>query len=271
MAQRMARIERGEQTVVGVNKWTDGLASPLMGGEDGGVFRADPAAAEAALASLAETRRKRDAGKVRAALAELEACARGGKPIMEASIACALARVTTGEWAGTLRQVWGEYRAQTGVAGARIADGDGWAALRARVDQHVATTGRRPRLLVGKPGLDGHSNGAEMIAVAAKDAGFEVIYAGIRLEPAAIAATAVQEDVDVIGLSVLSGSHVELAAAVLHELEVRGGKGTPVVLGGTVPKGDHERLRELGVQQIFTPSDFRLVDVVGSLLDLCST
>jgi (2R)-ethylmalonyl-CoA mutase len=270
MAARMARIERGEQVVVGVNKWTDGLPSPLVGGEDGGVFRADPAAAEAALASLAETRRTRDAGKVRAALAELEACARGGKPIMEASIACALARVTTGEWAGTLRAVWGEYRAQTGVAGARIADGDGWAALRARVDQHVAATGRRPRLLVGKPGLDGHSNGAEMIAVAAKDAGFEVIYAGIRLEPAAIAATAVQEDVDVIGLSVLSGSHVELAAAVLHELEARGGKGTPVVLGGTVPKGDHERLRQLGVQQIFTPSDFRLVDVVGELLTLAT-
>jgi (2R)-ethylmalonyl-CoA mutase len=270
MAARMARIERGEQVVVGVNRWTEGLPSPLMGGDDGGVFRADPGAAEAALASLAETRRKRDAGKVRAALAELEACARGGKPIMEASIACALARVTTGEWAGTLRQVWGEYRAQTGVAGARIADGDGWTALRARVDQHVAATGRRPRLLVGKPGLDGHSNGAEMIAVAAKDAGFEVIYAGIRLEPAAIAATAVQEDVDVIGLSVLSGSHVELAAAVLHELEARGGKGTPVVLGGTVPKGDHERLRQLGVQQIFTPSDFRLVDVVGELLTLAT-
>jgi (2R)-ethylmalonyl-CoA mutase len=270
MAQRMARIERGEQTVVGVNKWTEALPSPLMGGEDGGVFRADPAAAEAALASLAETRRTRDAGKVRAALAELEACAKAGKPVMEASIACALARVTTGEWAGTLRSVWGEYRAQTGVAGARIADGDGWAALRSRVDAQVARTGRRPRLLVGKPGLDGHSNGAEMIAVAAKDAGFEVIYAGIRLEPAAIAATAVQEDVDVIGLSVLSGSHVELAAAVLHELEARGGKGTPVVLGGTVPAGDHERLRQLGVHRIFTPSDFRLVDVVGALLDLCA-
>jgi (2R)-ethylmalonyl-CoA mutase len=270
MAARMARIERGEQTVVGVNKWTEGLPSPLMTGDDGGVFRADPAGAEAALASLAETRKRRDPGKVRAALAELEACAKAGKPVMEASIACALARVTTGEWAGTLRNVWGEYRAQTGVAGARIADGDGWAALRARVDAQVAKTGRRPRLLVGKPGLDGHSNGAEMIAVAAKDAGFEVIYAGIRLEPAAIAATAVQEDVDVIGLSVLSGSHVELAAAVLQELEARGGKGTPVVLGGTVPKGDHERLRELGVKQIFTPSDFRLVDVVGSLLDLAT-
>jgi len=118
MAQRMARIERGEQIVVGANKWTDGLPSPLMGGDDGGVFRADPAAAEAALASLAETRRKRDAGKVRAALADLEACARAGKPVMEASIACALARVTTGEWACTLRTVWGEYRAQTGVSGA---------------------------------------------------------------------------------------------------------------------------------------------------------
>ena len=115
MAQRMARIERGEQTVVGVNKWTEALPSPLMGGEDGGVFRADPAAAEAALASLAETRRKRDAGKVRAALAELEACAKAGKPVMEASIACALARVTTGEWAGTLRQVWGEYREPTSI------------------------------------------------------------------------------------------------------------------------------------------------------------
>ncbi len=270
MAQRMARIERGEQVVVGVNKWTEGLPSPLTTGEDGGVFHADPAAAEAALASLAETRKRRDAAKVRAALAELEACARAGKPVMEASIACALARVTTGEWAGTLRQVWGEYRAQTGVSGARIADGEGWGALRSRVEAHVAKTGRRPRLLVGKPGLDGHSNGAEMIAVAAKDAGFEVIYAGIRLEPAAIAATAVQEDVDVVGLSVLSGSHVELARAVLAELEARGGKGTPVVLGGIVPKGDHAALRALGVQQIFTPTDFRLVDVVGSLLDLCA-
>jgi (2R)-ethylmalonyl-CoA mutase len=164
--------------------------------------------------------------------------------------------------------VWGEYRAQTGVQGARIADGDGWAALRERVEQHVAATGRRPRLLVGKPGLDGHSNGAEVIAVAAKDAGFEVIYAGIRLEPAAIAQTAVQEAVDVVGLSVLSGSHVELAKAVLAELKVRGGSDVAVVLGGTVPAADHAPLRELGVRRVFTPSDYKLVDVVGSLLDL---
>ncbi len=269
MALRMARIERGDQTVVGVNKWTEGLPSPLVAGDDGGVFKVDPAAVEAAFASLEQTRKRRDAGKAKDALARLEAAARAGEPIMELSIQCALARVTTGEWAGTLRKVWGEYRAQTGVQGARIADGDGWTALRARVEQHVAKTGRRPRLLVGKPGLDGHSNGAEVIAVAAKDAGFEVIYAGIRLEPAAIAATAVQEAVDVVGLSVLSGSHVELAKAVLEELRARGGSDVAVVLGGTVPVSDHAGLRDLGVRRIFTPSDFRLVDVVGALLDLC--
>ena len=273
MAARMARIESGAQTVVGVNKWTEGLPSPLVGGDDGGVFRGDPGAADAALASLAETRARRNPARVRAVLAELEAAARAGAPIMEASIACALARVTTGEWAGTLRGVWGEYRAQTGVQGARgtiLGDGDDWAALRARVDAYVATSGRRPRLLVGKPGLDGHSNGAEVIAVAARDAGFEVIYAGIRLEPAAIAAVAVQEAVDVIGLSVLSGSHVELAAAVMSELRARGGSDVAVVLGGTVPAHDHAALHELGIQRVFTPSDFKLVNVVGELLDLVS-
>jgi ethylmalonyl-CoA mutase len=269
MAQRMARIERGDQVVVGVNKWTDALPSPLVGGDDGGVFKADPTAVDAAFASLEQTRKRRDNAKATAALADLEAKARAGEPIMEASIQCALARVTTGEWAGTLRNVWGEYRAQTGVQGARIADGDGWAALRQRVEAHVAKSGRRPRLLVGKPGLDGHSNGAEVIAVAAKDAGFEVIYAGIRLEPAVIAQTAVQEAVDVVGLSVLSGSHVELAKAVLEELRARGGGDVAVVLGGTVPVSDHDSLRSLGVKRIFTPSDYRLVDVVGALLDLC--
>jgi len=268
MAARMARIERGEQIVVGVNKWNEGLPSPLVTGDDGGVFKGDPAGVDAAFGSLADTRKRRDANKVRAALARLEAAARAGEPLMELSIECALARVTTGEWAGTLRGVWGEYRAQTGVQGARIADGEGWTALRERVEAHVAKTGRRPRLLVGKPGLDGHSNGAEVIAVAAKDAGFEVIYAGIRLEPAAIAEVAVQEAVDVVGLSVLSGSHVELARSVLGELRARGAGDIAVVLGGTVPASDHAALRELGVRRIYTPSDYRLVDVVGSLLEL---
>ncbi len=267
MAARMGRIERGEQIVVGVNKWTEALPSPLVGGEDGGVFRADPAAADEARASLAHTRATRDPDRVRAALAVLEAEARAGRPIMEASITCALARVTTGEWASALRSVWGEYRAATGIAGASISGGvEGWDALRAR----VSALPRRPKLLVGKPGLDGHSNGAEVIAVAARDAGFEVIYAGIRLDPAAIAATAVQEDVDVIGLSVLSGSHLELTAAVLAELVERGAGDTPVVVGGTVPKSDHAELARMGVKRVFTPADYRLVDIVGALVDLCS-
>ncbi|MFT3698153.1 MAG: protein meaA [Kofleriaceae bacterium] len=268
MAARMSRIEAGEQIVVGVNKWTEALPSPLVGG-DGGIFEVDKDASGNALASLAATRAKRDPERAAAALKELEQLARAGKPIMEASIACALARVTTGEWANTLRGVWGEYRAETGVNGAHLGEsGDAWRVLRERVEAQVATTGRRPRLLVGKPGLDGHSNGAEVIAVAARDAGFEVIYAGIRLEPAAIAAVAVQEAVDVIGLSVLSGSHVELAGAVIDELKARGGAQIAVVLGGTVPAKDHEVLRALGVRRVFTPSDFRLVDIVGELLTL---
>jgi ethylmalonyl-CoA mutase len=266
MAARMARIERGEQIVVGVNRWTDGLPSPLVGGDDGGVFRGDPAAAEQALAALAATRARRDAGRAAAALAALEAAARAGQPIMEASIECALARVTTGEWTAVLRGVWGEYRAETGVAGAQIGGGEGWEALRAR----VARLPRRPKLLVGKPGLDGHSNGAEVIAVAARDAGFEVIYAGIRLEPAAIAQAAVHEDVDLVGLSVLSGSHVELAAAVIAELRARGAGDLPVVVGGVVPASDHAELARIGVVRVFTPSDYKLIDVVGALIDLCA-
>ncbi|CAN5701773.1 methylmalonyl-CoA mutase family protein [soil metagenome] len=267
MAARMSRIERGEQTVIGVNKYIEALPSPLVGGDDGGVFRADPAAADEARASLAATRANRDSSKAAAALAELTRCARAGAPIMEASIQCALVRVTTGEWAGALRDIWGEYRAQTGVAGASIASSaEGWADVRAK----VAALPRRPKLLVGKPGLDGHSNGAEVIAVAARDAGFEVVYAGIRLSPAAIASTAVQEGVDIIGLSVLSGSHVELTAAVLSELAQRGGSDIPVVLGGTVPKSDHAELLRLGVKRVFTPSDYRLVDIVSELVDLAA-
>jgi (2R)-ethylmalonyl-CoA mutase len=164
-----------------------------------------------------------------------------------------------------LRGVWGDYRAETGVAGARVATGGSWDGVRDK----LAALPRRPKLLVGKPGLDGHSNGAEVIAVAARDAGFEVVYGGIRLEPAAIAATAVQEDVDVVGLSVLSGSHVELARAVIDELRARGGGDIPVVLGGTVPAHDLPALREAGVARVFTPKDYKLVDIVDALVELC--
>jgi (2R)-ethylmalonyl-CoA mutase len=267
LAARTARIERGEQVVIGVNRWTEALRSPLVGGDDGGVFRADPGAAEQALAALAATRARRDAARVAAALAGLEVAARAGQPLMEASIECALARVTTGEWAATLRGVWGEYRARTGVTGARLGTGDSWDALRAR----VAALPRRPKILVGKPGLDGHSNGADVIAVAARDAGCEVIYAGIRLAPAAIAQTAAQEDVDLIGLSVLSGSHLELTAAVMAELRARDAGDIPVVVGGVIPARDHAELARLGVRCIFTPSDYQLTEIVGVLIDLCAT
>jgi (2R)-ethylmalonyl-CoA mutase len=266
MAARMARIERGEHIVVGVNRWTDGLPSPLVTG-DGGVFRVEPAAAEQALAALAQVRARRDGARVNAALAALEAAARAGQPIMDASIECALARVTTGEWAEALRRVWGEYRAETGVSGARLGVGEGWDTLRAR----VASLPRRPKLLIGKPGLDGHSNGAEVIAVAARDAGFEVVYAGIRLAPAAIAQAAVEEDVDVVGLSVLSGSHLELTAAVVAELRARGAGDIPVVVGGVVPAHDHAELARIGVRRVFTPSDYKLTEIVGALVELCAT
>ena len=267
MAQRMGRIERGEQVVVGVNKWTDGLPSPLVGGDDGGVFRAPPTT-DQAIRSLEHTRANRDAARVTAAIDRLVATARTGEPIMEVSIECALARVTTGEWAGALRGVWGEYREATGIAGAQLAGSGGdWDALRAR----VAALPRRPKLLVGKPGLDGHSNGAEVIAVAARDAGFEVVYAGIRLEPAAIARTAVQEDVDVIGLSVLSGSHLELSKAVIDELRALGAGDVPVILGGTIPAADHDELRRIGVARVFTPADYKLVEIIRAIADLAAT
>ncbi len=263
MAARMGRIERGEQVVVGVNQWTDGLPSPLVGGPDGGVFQIDHAAIEAAVGAVERVRKDRDHARATAAIEALVAKARAGEAIMEASIECALARVTTGEWAGALRGVWGEYRAATGIAGAQVAS-TGWDEIRARVN----ALPRRPKLLVGKPGLDGHSNGAEVIAVAARDAGFEVVYAGIRLEPAAIAQVAVEEAVDVVGLSVLSGSHLELTKAVLAELRARGGGDIAVIVGGTIPASDHAALRALGVARVFTPADYKLIDIVNSIIDL---
>ncbi|HTJ41892.1 MAG TPA: protein meaA [Kofleriaceae bacterium] len=269
MAARMGRIDRGEQVVVGVNKWTEGLASPLVGGEDGGVFRVDSAAADEARAALAATVARRDAARVRAALAALEDAARSGSNLMEPSIECALARVSTGEWAGTLRRVFGEYRALTGVDGASLSlDAARTAALRDRIGAFATARGRRPRVVIGKPGLDGHSNGAEVIAVAARHAGFDVVYAGIRLAPDEIAVSAIEEDADLIGISVLSGSHVELTRDLMEALDKHGGAGIPVVVGGIIPRGDHETLISLGAKRVFTPSDYQLVDVMERMLEV---
>ncbi|MEZ4402445.1 MAG: protein meaA [Kofleriaceae bacterium] len=269
MTDRMTRIGSGAQVVVGVNQWTDGLPSPLTTGADGGMFQLDPAFVDEALAGLAATRRRRDPARVAATLAALAAAARAGDNLMEPSIACALARVTTGEWADALRAVFGEYRAVTGVDGQVLDLGAARAAeLRARVEAFVARRGRRPRLVIGKPGLDGHSNGAEVIAVAARQAGWDVVYAGIRLTPDAIAVSAVEEDADLIGMSILSGSHLALTEQLVAALAARGGADIPVVIGGIVPKPDVAALEAMGVRAVFTPSDFELGQVVERMLDV---
>ncbi len=269
MAERMTRIGSGQQVVVGVNKWTEALPSPLVGGDDGGVFKVDDAAVGDALRALDETRKRRDAGRVREALARLAEAARSGAPLMEPSIECALARVTTGEWADTLRGVFGEYRAQTGVDGQRLDVDEARASrLRARIEAFAAARGHRPRLVVGKPGLDGHSNGAEVIAVAARHAGFDVVYSGIRLTPEEIAQSAVEEDADLIGASILSGSHVELTRQLVGALRAAGGGDIPLVIGGIIPRHDIAALEELGVRKVFTPSDYELGDVMERMMDV---
>jgi ethylmalonyl-CoA mutase len=270
MATRRSRIESGEEIVVGVNRYTDGLESPLTTGSDGGLFSVDPDEAAQTMAALKRTRSERDPERVKASLAILQHAAENGDSLMEASIECAIARVTTGEWATTLRGVLGEYRASTGVQGQHLhLPGQSQSLLQQRVAAHLEMTGHRPRLLVGKPGLDGHSNGAEMIAVAAADIGFEVIYAGIRSTPEELAQVALEEAVDIIGLSVLSGSHLELAEALMACLKARGIlDDLQVVLGGIVPKSDIPKLHDLGISRVFTPSDYQLSEVLGGLLDL---
>jgi (2R)-ethylmalonyl-CoA mutase len=269
-AERLARINRGEITVVGRNRWTDGLPSPLVTGDDGGLFRFDARSAAETLDMLRATKARRSQAEVDAALRRLCDAATAGENLMPASIECARRRVTTGEWADTLRAVFGEYRPATGVEGQQLGlGGDRVDAVRARVAAWGETHGGRPRMVVGKPGLDGHSNGSEMIAVAARDAGFEVIYGGIRWTVPEIVKSAVDEDAAVLGLSVLSGAHVEIARAVHEELARHGvADAIPVVLGGIVPEADVEALRSLGVRAVFTPKDFDLMAVMDRILDV---
>ena len=270
MAERMSDINRGDLIVVGVNKWKDGVDSPLLTGEDGGLFKVDPASANQTLTSLADTKSRRDSARVAAALEALRTAAREGTNMMEPSIECALARVTTGEWADALREVFGEYRPVTGVDGQKLSlDGARVDALRARTSSFAEANGHRPRIVVGKPGLDGHSNGAEMIAVSARHTGFDVVYSGIRLTPDEIVRSAVDEDADVIGVSILSGSHVELADQIMRSLSEAGAADEiPVVFGGIIPQDDFDVLREKGVKRIFTPADFELIDVMERIMDI---
>jgi (2R)-ethylmalonyl-CoA mutase len=269
-AERLARINSNETVVVGRNRWTDGLPSPLLTGHDGGIFRIDPASARETLDALAATRARRAPQGVEAALRALRDAATSGTNLVPASIACARARVTTGEWADTLRAVFGEYRPATGVEGQRLAlEGVRVETVRARAAAWTARHGNPPRLVVGKPGLDGHSNGSEMIAVAARHAGFEVIYGGIRMSVPEIVQSAVEEDASVLGLSVLSGAHVEIATLVLDELGRHGVReAIPVVLGGIVPDDDVPVLERLGVRAVFTPKDYDLMAVIDRVLDV---
>ena len=271
-ASRLAAITAGEQIVVGVNRYTETAPSPLTTGDDGGFMTVDPGAEQDQVDRLAAWRRQRDAGAVATALSELEAAARAGANIMPPSIACAHAGVTTGEWGQVLRKVFGEYRAPTGVAGARAElRADAFAPVQQAVEAASRRLGRRLKMLVGKPGLDGHSNGAEQIAVAARDSGFEVVYEGIRLTPARIANTALEEGVHVVGLSILSGSHLPLVGEVLERMRKLGLSGVPVVVGGIIPPQDAEALKAAGVARVYTPKDYEIARIMADIVELVAT
>jgi (2R)-ethylmalonyl-CoA mutase len=267
-AARRARIESGEEVVVGVNRFETTEPSPLTADLDSAIQTADPEAERQAVASVQAWRGQRDPEEVDAALQRLAADAKSGANLMAATLAAARAGATTGEWAGTLREVFGEFRAPTGVSGA-VGVADAGADL-TRVRELVRRTGEelggRLRLLVGKPGLDGHSNGAEQVAVRARDAGFEVVYQGIRLTPEQIVAAAVAEDVHCVGLSILSGSHMELVPDVLGRMREQGLDDVPVIVGGIIPGSDARRLKELGVAEVFTPKDFSLTEVMAAIV-----
>jgi ethylmalonyl-CoA mutase len=264
-ARRVEAIERGEQIVVGVNRFTETEPSPLAAGE-GAILTVSPEVEAEQIAKLNEWRAARDPKAVTAALADLRRAAQGSVNIMPASIACAKAGVTTGEWGEVLRQGFGEYRAPTGVSHAARNDCQGIDDLRAEVDRMTKKLGRRPKILVGKPGLDGHSNGAEQVAVRARDAGMEVVYDGIRLTPAEIVDAARAKDVHVVGLSILSGSHMPLVKDVVARLRDAGLDGVPVVVGGIIPPDDAAELMESGVAAIYTPKDFELNQVMSDVL-----
>ena len=268
-AARRGKVESGEDVVVGVNMFTTTEPSPLTSDLETAIQYVDPAVEAAAVERIAAWRAARDDAEVAAVLAELRRAARTTENLVPATLACARAGVTTGEWSWALREEFGEYRAPTGVSGV-VGVGPLTGEL-ATVRSAVAATndelGAHLRMLVGKPGLDGHSNGAEQIAVRARDAGFEVVYQGIRLTPAQIVSAAVEEDVDVVGLSILSGSHLELVPMVLEGLRSAGLADVPVVVGGIIPEADERTLLEWGVAAVFTPKDYDATAIMAKVLD----
>ena len=271
-AERLGRIERGEQIVVGVNKFTETEPSPLTSGGIDAILTVAPKVERAAIDRLKAWKAGRDGKSVEKALADLVRAAKDGANVMPASIAAARAGVTTGEWGAALREVFGEYRAPTGVggvgsAGASAGDArEDIAVIRSDVRALGGELGRAAKILVGKPGLDGHSNGAEQIALKARDVGFEVVYEGIRVTPAQIVASAIEEGVHLVGLSILSGSHLELVPAILDGLRAAGAGDLPVVVGGIIPDADAVRLKAAGVARVYTPKDFELNAIMRDLV-----
>jgi ethylmalonyl-CoA mutase len=270
LAARRARIELGEDIVVGVNAFVETEPNPLLADLDAAIQTVDPAVEEQAIADVQEWRLQRDQHAVDQCLQQLRADAQTSANLMDATLACARAGVTTGEWASALREVFGEFRAPTGIdaSTASVATGDDLNAVRAYVATVVEQTGSPLRMLVGKPGLDGHSNGAEQIAVRARDAGFEVVYQGIRLTPAQIVSAAVAEDVDVVGLSILSGSHRALVPEVVSGLKEAGAGDIPVIVGGIIPAADELWLLEQGVAAVFTPKDYDVNSIMRAIVDI---
>ncbi|HBF98643.1 MAG TPA: protein meaA [Alphaproteobacteria bacterium] len=266
---RLDAIEAGEQIVVGVNMFTETEPSPLSQGADGGILTVDPKVEAQQIANVQAWRAERDEKAAMAALAELRAAAQEDRNIMPASIAAAKAGVTTGEWGTALREIFGEYRAPTGVGrSGRTSGGAELETVRNRIDQLSDKLGRRLKILVGKPGLDGHSNGAEQIAVRARDAGMEVVYEGIRLTTAQIVNAALEEGVHVVGLSILSGSHVPLVLDALERMRAAGLGDIPLIVGGIIPPEDEAKLVAAGVARVYTPKDYQLNDIMADIVTI---
>ena len=268
--ERMRAIESGELKIVGVNCYQETAESPLTAGGDSGIMKVDPRAEQDQIAALQAFREDREASQVETSLKALREAATSGANVMPASIQCAHAGVTTGEWSEVLREVFGEYRAPTGIdiGSGDHAASDALLAVREQVQNTGEELGRPLRLLIGKPGLDGHSNGAEQIAVKGRDAGFEIVYEGIRLTPAQIARAAQEEGVHLIGLSVLSGSHLELVQDIRAELDKIGAGNVPLVIGGIIPEEDAQQLREGGVKAVFTPKDHDLNAIMADMVEI---
>ncbi len=266
-ARRINKIEAGETTVVGVNRWTEAAESPLTAG-DGAIMVADKEAEADQIARLEQWRADRDGAKVKVALDALRAAAKSGDNIMPPSIAAAKAGVTTGEWGEVMRQTFGQYRAPTGVSKNPSNRTEGLDEIRARVDAVSDALGRRLTFLVGKPGLDGHSNGAEQIAARARDCGMDITYEGIRLTPEELVASAIETDAHVVGLSILSGSHIPLLEELIERMREAGLGHIPVVAGGIIPDEDADRLRAMGVAKVYTPKDFELNTIMDDIVTL---